>query len=256
MSTFYSDVVIMEHDGLDQEVFQDHARPSTSRANTATTGASASSRSAATPTSTDSASRILCPVDGCPEASLSSGRFYYTFTSIKNHLNGHCTGYLSGAIPTSFLRYHKYTQCSVCDRLLSIRYKGTCQRCRPGLRAQEQMNIIRTQSNSQGNNSSDSFQTLHITDNLPSLAAVFDKFVPTIKNVPAKLRRLWSQCLAKSLAQVVWSNNLASWTELLMLPKCTLCRPVRGGKSHAKYKVAWTQGRLQRWIAGERSQLW
>ena len=41
-----------------------------------------------------------------------------------------------------------------------------------------------------------------------------------------------------------------------MLGKCTLCRPVRGGKSHSSQRLAWTRGRLQRWLAGERSGLW
>ena len=41
-----------------------------------------------------------------------------------------------------------------------------------------------------------------------------------------------------------------------MLPKCTLCRPTRGGNSHKSKKMAWTRSRLQRWLAGERTSLW
>ena len=41
-----------------------------------------------------------------------------------------------------------------------------------------------------------------------------------------------------------------------MLPKCTLCRPIRGGKSHKSQRFNWTRGRLLRWLAGERVQLW
>ena len=41
-----------------------------------------------------------------------------------------------------------------------------------------------------------------------------------------------------------------------MLSKCTLCRSVRGGKSHKSQKFNWTRGRLLRWLAGERAQLW
>ena len=32
--------------------------------------------------------------------------------------------------------------------------------------------------------------------------------------------------------------------------------PVPGGKSHSSQRLAWTRGRLQRWLAGERSNLW
>ena len=112
-----------------------------------------------------------------------------------------------------------------------------------------------SRSNAPRNNSTANNQ-LPEREDLPSLSVIHDKFVPTIKNVPLKLRRLWSQCLAKSLAQAVWSNTIESWTELQMLPKCTLCRPSRGGRSHKSQKLAWTQARLQRWLAGERSGLW
>ena len=70
------------------------------------------------------------------------------------------------------------------------------------------------------------------------------------------LRRLWSKCLTKSLAQAVWLNNEVSWIELLMLAKCTLCQLPRGGKSHKSKRLSWTRNRLQRWLAGERAELW
>ena len=95
-----------------------------------------------------------------------------------------------------------------------------------------------------------------ISQELPTLSAIHGSHVPTIKNIPKGLRRLFAQCLTKALAKAVWSNNMSSWTELLMLPKCTLCRPVRGGKSHKSQKFNWTRGRLLRWLAGERSKLW
>ena len=70
------------------------------------------------------------------------------------------------------------------------------------------------------------------------------------------LRRLWAQCLVRAIAQVVWANNDVSWSELQMLPKCTLCRPRRAGKAHKSRRIAWTRGRLQRWLGGESSELW
>ena len=159
-------------------------------------------------------------------------------------------------MPIDFLRSYRYSQCPVCDKIIHFRYNGTCPRCRPTLRTQEQINTIRSQENVLNNTSPD----VNIHDEgheaLPSLSSIHDRFVPTIKNVPSKLHRLWAQCLARSLAQAVWSNNTTSWTELQMLPKCTLCRPTRGGSSHKSLKLAWTRNRLQRWLAGERAQLW
>ena len=91
---------------------------------------------------------------------------------------------------------------------------------------------------------------------LPSLSEVHERFVPTIKNIRLGLRRLWAQCLVKSLAQAVWTNSINDWIALQMLAKCTLCRQVRGGKSHRSQRMEWTRGRLQRWLAGERGSLW
>ena len=88
------------------------------------------------------------------------------------------------------------------------------------------------------------------------MLTIHERFVPTIKNIPKGLRRLFAQCLTKALAKVVWSNNVASWTELQMLPKCALCRPTRAGKSHKSQRLNWTRNRLLRWLAGERAQLW
>ena len=98
--------------------------------------------------------------------------------------------------------------------------------------------------------------TARETVTLPSLSEIHRLFVPTIRNIPLRLRRLWAQCLARALAQATWSNDVKAWTELQMLAKCTLCNPARGGKSHKSQRLAWTRDRLNRWLAGERAELW
>ena len=198
--------------------------------------------------------RILCPVVGCPESLATSNRFFKNFASIRTHLNDHCTGQRSGVVPLDFLNHHNYSQCNVCDKILAKCYRGTCPKCRPRLQTQQRLNYIRGQFNSPSN--SQNTQSTQNTPSLPSLDVILKRFVPTIKNIPKGLRRLFAQCLAKSLAQAVWTNSISSWTELLMLPKCTLCRPARGGRSHLSQRLAWTRGRLIRWVDGERSQLW
>ena len=199
--------------------------------------------------------RIFCPVVGCPDALASSNRYFRDFASIKTHLNDHCTGHLSGAVPVDFLRHYEYTQCNVCDKVLHNRYNGTCPKCRPMARAHEQINIMRNRVIPPDSNPSISRQSQSAHD-LPSLSDIYERFVPTIKNIPKGLRSLFAQCLTKALARAVWSNSEETWTELQMLPKSTLCRPARGGKSHRSQRLAWTRGRLHRWFAGERTQLW
>ena len=228
----------------------------THRSATQAATTSGASNSSLGPTTRHTRSRILCPVAGCLEASISSNKHFRDFASIKSHLNAHCTGYLTGAVPLNFLREYSYTQCQICDKVLHSRYNGTCPGCRPIARAQEQMNMMRNQGNPQSSTAQQHPQIVQQPEGPPSLSAVHEKFVPIIKNVPLKARRLWSQCLAKAMSQAVWYNNVESWTELQMLPKCTLCRPSRGGGSHSNKKLAWTIGRLQRWLAGERAELW
>lgn len=121
------------------------------------------------------------------------------------------------------------------------------------------MNLMRNCVTAPGNNPTLSQQSQHSQHQglPPSLSEVQKQFIPTIKkNIPRIICRLWAQCLAKSLAQAVWSNNEASWTELLMLPKCILCCPARGGKSHLSQRLAWTRDRHQHCLAGERAELW
>ena len=188
---------------------------------------------------THSNSRIICPVATCPEESSTSSRHFRDFASIKNHLNDHCTGHLSGAVPPDFLRYHSYSQCIICDRILHTRYHGVCLRCRPAARAREQVNALREPASSPTRNPTSSHpQSAQGLTARPSLAAIHGKYVPTIRNIPLAVRRLWDQCLKQSLAQVVWSNSEVSWVELQMLAKCTLCRPARGGKRHKSQRLA------------------
>ena len=209
-------------------------------------------------TGTQGRCRILCPVAACPEASTSSSKHFRDFTSIKNHLNDHCTGHLDGAVPVSFLSQHGYTQCRVCDKVSHTRYKGICPRCKPKVRTQVHLNSMRDHANTPGTSFVSGHQPSSAEEPrvLPSLFDIHEKFVPTIRNIPMGLRRLWAQCLNRAIAQTVWSNNEAAWTELQMLPKCTLCSPIRGGKSHASQRVTWTRNRLHRWLAGERADLW
>lgn len=203
-------------------------------------------------------SRVFCPVITCPESSDTSRRHFRDFNSIKNHLNEHVTGHLSGAVPLDFLQKHNYSLCSICDKILHTRYKGVCPKCRPAARAQEQMEALRSNVFPAGQNPSPTQQSLSAQERiaLPSLADIYGKFVLTLRNIPVSLRSLWAQCLKKSLALAVWHNNEASWAELQMLAKCTLCQPPRAGKSHKSKRLNWTRNRLLRWLNGERTELW
>ena len=206
----------------------------------------------------DRPQRILCPVTCCPESLTSSIPEYYDFASIRKHLNSHYTGQLTGAIPVEFLRVYGYSLCNVCDKTLSSRFKGTCPKCKPSNRRQINLNSFRNRNGS-GSISVSSVNQQHGTQNadaLLSLLEVHKKFVPTIRNIALSLRSLWAQCLAKAFANATWNNDIASWTELQMLAKCTLCLPPRAGKSHKSQRLSWTRNCLSRCLAGELATLW
>ena len=95
--------------------------------------------------------RILCPVAGCPKALASSNKHFRDFAAIRSHLNEHCTGHLSGAIPVDFLSHYDFTQCIICDKILHKRYSPICPKCRPRAHVQQQMHIMRSRVNSSDN---------------------------------------------------------------------------------------------------------
>ena len=94
-------------------------------------------------------------------------------------------------------------------------------------------------------------------DSLPSLDRIHRKNVPTLKHIPARCRGLWARCLIRCLAAAVYYNSVASWTELEMLHKCVLFPPPSSQtKAHTNAAEAYTNYRLSRWLAGERTTLW
>ena len=174
----------------------------------------------------EGAQRILCPVDSCSESHISSLQKFYDFNSIKKHLNAHCSGQLHGAVPPEFLSLYSYSLCNICGKTLHTKFKGICPKCKPTAQRQAKINSMRNRDIP--NNASSSNQQSHPDHNaetLSSLSDIHSQYVPTIRNIPLCLRRLWAQCLAKAFAKATWNNDVRSWTELQMLAKCTLCRP-------------------------------
>ena len=79
--------------------------------------------------------------------------------------------------------------------------------------------------------------------------------IPTLSHIPTRARAKWSRVVIRALAAIVLYNSVASWTELLMLPKTVLCHP-QGTKHSTESLASFTLDRLDRWEIGERSSLW
>jgi hypothetical protein len=159
---------------------------------------------------------------------------------MRHHLDDHCSGTLAGAVPMDYLQAHGLDLCSVCGLLVARRYNGTHPRCRPQ---------SRQQAARRGDNS--------VADpGLPTLDGIMACDVSTARHVPHVARAAWAQCLARALAAAACSNTMTAWQELLMLPKAVLVAPSRAGARHQRQAALATLRRCQRWLAGERMELW
>ena len=168
------------------------------------------------PSSRAGSGSIYCPVLGCPEGCPERVASWSTHHAMRPHLNELASGRCVGSIPSSYLSQHRLEQCQVCCKLLSIRFGGTCPRCRPQANRSSQ-----TGNHQEGNPYTGS-----------SLEEIFSKRVPTKAFVPKDHRRLWAQCLIQALAQVQEFIDVLAWAHFFMLPKGVLRSSKRGGKKH------------------------
>ena len=185
-------------------------------------------------------SRYFCPVGDCPHADVSQARGWANLQGVRNHLKEHYAGRFSGAVPQAFLDAHNLCTCSVCGKIISHRFNGTCPACHPSRR--DEVNNGPTEAST--------------TATLPSLDDVCTTRARLLKYVPRGARAIWGQVLAQAAASAVFNNSTKAWTEWAMLPKCTLFAPPRQGKSNRSDTLAFTKLRCERWLAGERMELW
>ncbi|CAE7525196.1 unnamed protein product, partial [Symbiodinium sp. CCMP2456] len=135
---------------------------------------------------------------------------------MRAHLDDHCSGTLAGAVPQDYLDAHSLDLCQECGLLVSRRYNGVHPRCRP------QARLAGPRPGAQG----------EPTQHMPTLEEVMGHGAATVRHVPRLARAAWSQCLARTLAATHSRNTVQAWVELLMLARCTLVAPSRGGAKH------------------------
>ena len=184
--------------------------------------------------------RLYCPVPGCPDSNCRRAAGWASKQSLRSHVEEHATGRLMGVIPDTWMRDQNLEQCSVCSRLLSQRFGGTCPRCRPALQ--------RDPPSAAGSRP--------VPEDWPSLEEVFTLRIPTKAYVPKAARKDWAQCLAASLSRVRHYNDEKAWIELLSLPQMVLRAPDRGGCKNKRREGADVRSRCRAWLEGERRSLW
>ena len=184
--------------------------------------------------------RYFCPVNGCPHANVTQAKGWCNIPGVRNHLKEHYAGRFNGAVPQAFLDAHNLCSCSVCGKIIHKRNNGSCPSCYPSHRA--------ATSNDPTEPSGPAA--------LPSLDDICMTRVRLLKYVPRGARVGWGQAMAQAAASAIWHNSAKAWTEWAMLPKCVLLAPPRQGKSNKSDTVAFTKLRCERWLAGERMELW
>eukprot|EP00660_Eupelagonema_oceanica_P012589 gene12589-11789_t len=188
------------------------------------------------------ASRVWCPVPGCPCGDARRHRGYASIGAMRAHLNWHCANPGNGRVPHEWLRDHDRVLCPQCGFVITSRMQ-CCERCWPRRRAEVP---------------GPCGQVGAAPCALPDLDAVLGDDIPTLKHVPQAARAAWGRALRGALGSVEAEQSVARVTELLMLAKCVLCIPPSGrtGRQHRNRTASFTVARLARWERGDRMALW
>ena len=91
--------------------------------------------------------------------------------------------------------------------------------------------------------------------NFPTFEAVFEDPIVAKVHVPVSARKLWGQCLAGALAEVVRVGDDRAWLDLFTLPKTVLRTALRGGKKNRKKCESETKELCRAWLEGHRGSL-
>ena len=92
---------------------------------------------------------------------------------------------------------------------------------------------------------------------IPSLDSIFELKLPTLQHVPKGARDVWVDLLSSICSSIARDTaDLVLWSKFLMLPRCVLSSPVNGGRTHWREVQRLVKSRIQRFQAGEFSDLW
>ena len=185
--------------------------------------------------------RVFCPVPSCGMHDPDRCSGWGSHPAMRNHLDDHCSGVLSGQVPQQYLDAHNLEPCTVCGLLVKRFHNGSHPRCRPASRASATSRPARLESPD---------------SSLPSFSEIMSSGWVTLRHVPKAARATWAQCLARAVATAVGRNTVAAWQELLLLPKAVLVAPRRGGARHRAQAAQAVRRRCSRWLDGERAELW
>ena len=129
----------------------------------------------------DGTVRVYCPVESCGAHDPARSSGWDSHQSMRNHLDDHCSGILSGSVPQNCLDQHDLQHCRICGLLVRGFHKGCHPRCRPTNRE-----AAARPAGAGGPDSS-----------LPGLDEILAAGAATVRHVPKVARAAWAQCLAR-----------------------------------------------------------
>ena len=158
---------------------------------------------------------------------------------MKGHCDRHLGGYLEGDLPVDWLQEVGYGVCEVCNRILSLKYRGRCPSCWPAFVSSLPRPI----------------SGRPLPDDMPPLDLVLTTRISLRTSVPRGAQDVWCTCLNTALAGVIAHRDSRAWTDLLVLPSLVLPSPSRGGSSRTRRSTNETRRRCQDWLNGVRLEL-
>ncbi len=193
---------------------------------------------------------MWCPVQGCPRADRHRRPGFKSTAGLIHHINSHLT-LGEHSLVEAWMTANNREQCRWC-RCCVAAGRGIHPTCAAQERRQSHAGSQHPNLDALNEDDDDA----DMRSPLPTLDTIMSSKVRTLKHVPKKARLLWAQAFTRAMAQVNDTQSVQAWTELLMLPKCVLLAPPRGGKKHRNKSAAFTLDRLSCWLAGERTTLW
>ena len=96
-----------------------------------------------------------------------------------------------------------------------------------------------------------------LAENVPTWEDIAAAPILTKAYVPQGAKRLWAQCVASAVNQIIVYGDDKAWREWYMLPKAVLRSADRGGGKKGKHKAeSETRARAKAWLEGQRAELW
>ena len=140
------------------------------------------------------------------------------------HMTLQVQGFFSGAVPCPWLQEQDLSVGPNCQQLVANPHHSSC---------------LQKFSHASATSPIQSF--LHVKE-VPVPVPTFDSVCKlprcTVRHIPVKDRLAFALALCSALRSALHVNSEDAWLKVLMLPKCLLLAPKRGGRHHKPVPIS------------------